>query len=209
MPHDIDEAKSRRKTLLIMQVAAVIGILLLLGLLYHLQAVDVPSAPLVLKPFHAPQQPYRKDPPALQWYDSNKQVHRLGELTGHVVIASVWAYWCEPCLRELPTLNELFSRIDDPRLEMLGLNSDTDATQQQGALDFWQKEGLSFENFHLTHESFVPENIPTNYVLDQKGQVVFDEFGALDWAAPEAESFIRKLLQAIPPENEQDSQESE
>jgi thiol-disulfide isomerase/thioredoxin len=209
MPHEIDEKSSRQKTLWIMQIAAAVGIVLLLALIYRLQSLDTPPAPLTLKPFHAPQQLYRKDPPALQWSDANKHVHRLADLTGHIVVASVWTTWCEPCLRELPTLNQLFAKIDDPLFEMIGLNADTDASQQQTALNFWQKENLSFETHFLEKASFTPENIPTNYILDQTGKVVFEEVGAMDWSVPEAEAFIRKLLQAAQPESEPDSQESE
>src|SRR5271170_561657 len=46
-------------------------------------------------------------PPALPFLDADGQETALAKLKAPVVIVNLWATWCAPCLREMPTLAKL------------------------------------------------------------------------------------------------------
>src|ERR1700738_968171 len=49
--------------------------------------------------------------PAISLADTNGHSVELSELRGKLVLVNLWATWCEPCLREMPSLERLQSRL--------------------------------------------------------------------------------------------------
>ncbi len=49
---------------------------------------------------------------------------RLSALEGKVVLLDFWASWCQPCVRMLPSLNELYGQWQARGVEFVGINSD-------------------------------------------------------------------------------------
>lgn len=196
-------------TRLLMQVAAVFVIGLLLALLYHLQGFQPNDAnSITLAPFVAPQEAYRKPAPALQWEDANNRLHNLQELRGRVTLINIWAHSCEPCKAELPSLNQLYQRLGSADVVFMGLNADRDESEKKSALEFWQVENLGFETQILSEASTPPDALPVTYILDRNGELIFEHQGALDWSTPDAEEFMKKLLNpaADDPAETQDSE---
>ena len=202
MMSQTDEQKSRKKTLLTMKLAAGALLALLLGLVYYLQRIPEPLSEIQLTEFQLPSESYRKPPPEFQWHDSTGLTKSPKDYLGKVAVLVLWAHWCAPCLKEIPTLQQLFGRLADPDLEMIGINTDKDATDRKSALDFWRTEGIEFGIGFLNENAAAPEQIPTTYVLDRDGQLVFESHEALDWGTPEAEAFLRRLISS---HEEQDS----
>lgn len=177
-----------------MKIAAGVLLVLLLGLVYHLQQIPEPLSEIPLAEFKAPSDPYRNPAPDFQWQDGNGHSKSLKDYAGKVVILVVWAHWCAPCLKEIPTLQQLYARLADPELEIIGVNADTDETEKKSALDFWQSEGISFGIGFLSKSSSRPEQVPTTFIIDRDGQAVFESQKALDWTSPAAEMFLRRLI---------------
>jgi len=51
---------------------------------------------------------------------------------GKVVLIDFWASWCGPCIREMPTVIEAYSKYKDKGFEIVGISLDEDA-------DAWKK----------------------------------------------------------------------
>ena len=51
--------------------------------------------------------------PAISFVDLAGSEVSLAEFTGKIVLVNLWATWCEPCLREMPSLEQLQSRLGD------------------------------------------------------------------------------------------------
>ncbi|RLS44836.1 MAG: hypothetical protein DWH81_00140 [Planctomycetota bacterium] len=49
----------------------------------------------------------------------------LSRLKGKVVVLDFWGYWCQPCLREMPELFNLYDKYQDEGLEIIGIHVDT------------------------------------------------------------------------------------
>ncbi len=61
---------------------------------------------------------------ALQLPDLDGQMHALSDYRGRVVLVNFWATWCPPCLREIPTLQQVRTRYRDHGFEILGVAVD-------------------------------------------------------------------------------------
>ena len=61
--------------------------------------------------------------PAISLADSAGQNIELSDLRGKLVLVNLWATWCEPCLREMPSLERLQSRLGD-RIAVIAVPED-------------------------------------------------------------------------------------
>ena len=43
---------------------------------------------------------------------NNKKLQLNKELRGNILILNFWALWCAPCVKEMPALNELASKLN-------------------------------------------------------------------------------------------------
>jgi thiol-disulfide isomerase/thioredoxin len=69
----------------------------------------------------------------------------LGELGGQILVVSLWATWCEPCLEELPRIDDLHQQYaGDRRIRFIAVNVDDQPEVAAGAL---QRMGLTLPSF--------------------------------------------------------------
>ncbi len=69
----------------------------------------------------------------------------LADYEGKWVLVNVWASWCDPCRDEAPAL-EAFYRENRDRLEVLGIDTQGDSTQE--ALEFVEEFELTYPQLH-------------------------------------------------------------
>ena len=123
---------------------------------------------------------------------------KLSDFRGNVVILSFWASWCAPCLIELPTFAELQNKFKDKGLRVFAVNVDEDDSKKD-AEELFAKRNFPFETYYDSTKSvaqqFKIDVLPSNFVIDREGRLVFSGFGANDWASDETLDFIQGLLQ--------------
>ena len=61
--------------------------------------------------------------PPVTFSDAAGNPAELPDFHGKLVILNLWATWCEPCLREMPSLDGLQSRFGD-RIAVLAISED-------------------------------------------------------------------------------------
>lgn len=141
--------------------------------------------------------------------DAEGKQKKLSDFRGNVVVLSFWASWCTPCLVELPTFAELEKKYHDRGLRILAVNVDEGDDGKKFAHDFWAREKFTFPSFFDTHkelsQQFEIEMLPSNFVIDRQGRLVFSGFGANDWSNSQTTEFLEGLLQE--PAQESSSQE--
>jgi thiol-disulfide isomerase/thioredoxin len=67
------------------------------------------------------------------------------ELRGKVLLVNLWATWCPPCVREMPSLQRLHEQFDSQGLTVLGINA-SDRTDLPGIKSWLLKRNLTFLN---------------------------------------------------------------
>jgi len=102
---------------------------------------------------------------------SGEPVH-LAELRGKVVLLDFWATWCQPCRRELPTIEALSRKYKERNVIVLGINDEDVSTARR----FLEKNHPDLETLHdagrKVHRTYGCNAIPTVIVIDPQGKVV-------------------------------------
>ena len=93
-----------------------------------------------------------------------------GSLQGKTVVLNFWATWCQPCLKEIPELEQLAA---DDRLEVVGIALDEEG--ERAVRPFVERHGMSYTILLGNQEVFHRMggfSIPYTLVLDPSQQVV-------------------------------------
>ncbi len=125
---------------------------------------------------------------------------RLAELRGTPLIVNLWATWCVPCRKELPTLDRLAGRAGD-RFAVLAIAQD-----REGATlvdPYFAEAGFAHLEPYLDPEGRVYDAagasaIPLTILIDADGREVLRVIGVLDWAGPDGARLIEEMMAAQP-----------
>jgi peroxiredoxin len=120
---------------------------------------------------------------------------KLSDLRGKVVFLNFWATWCGPCREEMPSMEALQRRFKDQGLEILGVNCQESPREVSS---FMADQNLSFETaLDQSGEiggTYGVSAIPTTFIIDRKGRIIFRVVGSLNWADPRILSAFDALL---------------
>jgi peroxiredoxin len=110
---------------------------------------------------------------------------------GKVVVLNVWATWCPPCRREMPSLEALSKRLDARRFAVVGLSTDDDAML---AREFLRQNDITFTNFFDRNgrisRQFDLEVYPETFLIGPDGTLIQRVPGMRDWSSPEMVAFL-------------------
>ncbi|MEO8618037.1 MAG: TlpA disulfide reductase family protein [Sphingomicrobium sp.] len=121
----------------------------------------------------------------------------LGKFKGTPVLVNLWASWCAPCVKELPTLEKLEERhVVDGNLAVISVSQDMGPKESVDAFLASKKIGR-FAAFHdqemkLTGALGI-EVMPTTMLYDAQGREVWRFVGDLDWSGTEAAQLLSEV----------------
>ena len=119
----------------------------------------------------------------------------LAQFKGVPVLMNLWATWCAPCVKELPTLNKLAAaHRDDGQLGVIAVSQDSGP--QASVEAFLEK--LKTDDLGAYHDpkmslsgALGPDTVlPTTILFDADGKEVWRYVGDLDWSSPEAAKLL-------------------
>lgn len=64
--------------------------------------------------------------PELELVSLSGESSRLSDFRGKLIVLNIWATWCPPCRKELPSLESLGRLLGDEQFVVLGLSIDED-----------------------------------------------------------------------------------
>jgi thiol-disulfide isomerase/thioredoxin len=111
---------------------------------------------------------------------------------GKVTFISYWATWCPPCIAEMPSLELLYADYGN-KVNFLFITNEEPAKVQK-FLDRKELNIPAVRPLMDTPENLYERSIPTNYVIDKKGNIVLKEQGAANWNTPEVRGLLDTLL---------------
>ena len=119
--------------------------------------------------------------------DGQGEQMALVELKGAPLLVNLWASWCVPCVKELPTLDALAGRAGAPKVVALSqdigpLNSVTAFLAAHGIkrLKTYQDSDMA-----MSDKAKAPV-LPTTILYDSEGREVWRFIGDRDWTSAEA-----------------------
>jgi thiol-disulfide isomerase/thioredoxin len=122
----------------------------------------------------------------------------LSDFAGKVVLINLWATWCAPCRREMPSLEKLQARFAD-KLAILAISEDIGG--KRVVAPFIEKLGLRGIKIYLDPKSrvgqgFNVDGLPTSILIDRQERVVGRIEGEADWTSPRLIAAIEPLVSA-------------
>ncbi len=113
---------------------------------------------------------------------------------GRNVLLNVWATWCEPCRREMASLERLAQ--DSRGVEVVGVSVDEDLNL---AREFVIAQRVGFANYsdrggRAASETLGVQSLPQTFLIGRDGTLLARVAGPRDWAGDEARSMLREAL---------------
>ena len=139
--------------------------------------------------------------PDLAFKDAAGKKVSLDHWRGRTVLLNLWATWCVPCRKEMPTLDALQDRLGGPGFEVVAVNIDTRNPDKPKA--FLKEIGISklayyadpsakaFQDLKEIGRAF---GMPTTLLVDPHGCEIGTIAGPAEWASDDAVKLIQAAL---------------
>jgi thiol-disulfide isomerase/thioredoxin len=136
--------------------------------------------------------------PELRFSDGEGQPLSLADFRGKVVLLNIWATWCVPCRKEMPTLDRLQAALGGTRFEVVALSID------RGRADvvrkFYAETGIQHLSVRVDSSSqagfaLATVGLPTTLLIDGGGRELGRLIGPAEWDAPEMVAFLKSMIE--------------
>jgi len=123
----------------------------------------------------------------------------LLDFSGKVVVLNLWATWCAPCVRELPSLDRLQAAMAGEGLAVVAVSVDRGGAET--VRPYFDRLGIANLAIYVDTENRLGgilglEVLPSTIIISRTGTMVGNLIGAAEWDAPEAQALLRHYLAA-------------
>jgi len=134
--------------------------------------------------------------PAIQLPTLNGDRIHSKDWAGHVVVLNFWATWCGPCKEEMPSLEQLYRRLQTRPFKLYAVTADI---QPQAIKAFWQHLDLHFpvlldEDGNVAQQLKV-RTLPTTIIIGPDGRIYGRAMGPRDWDKASAVQLMENLME--------------
>ncbi len=127
--------------------------------------------------------------------DIDGNTHRLADYRGKVLIVNFWATWCPPCRAEMPSMERAWKKERNNGIMILAINVGEDEdTIFQFTADYPVTFPLLMDQDSEVVGPWGVRGLPTTYVVDPSGHIVYRAIGGREWDDPELLDKVRALL---------------
>ena len=115
----------------------------------------------------------------------------IKQYKGKTVFVNFWATWCKPCIAEMPSIQKLQTRFEDENIIFL-LASNDGVSEIEG---FKNDNKYTFNYTRIINlESINIQAIPTTYIYNPDGKLIFSETGSRNWDDSANIQMILKII---------------
>ena len=140
--------------------------------------------------------PLRKAP-QFTLQDTDRQVHRLADFGGKVVVINFWASWCVPCRQELPSMNRASRALPDETVVWLAVNVGED---REAVEAFRNDYPIAFtvllDTDGRVSQDWSVTGMPTTFVVNQQGEIEHQIVGKREWDDATHLQLVRRLIES-------------
>ncbi|HSD59554.1 MAG TPA: TlpA disulfide reductase family protein [Burkholderiales bacterium] len=138
--------------------------------------------------------------PSLRLPGLDGAVRDTGPLPGKVLVLNVWATWCPPCRREMPSLQRLADAAAGRGIVVAGMTVDRDLNL---AREFVRETRITFPNYAdpemaVANGTLQVVGFPETFVVGPDGRLAARVVGERNWDAPEMMGALEALARGEP-----------
>ena len=138
----------------------------------------------------------RKPAPEASFTDGQGRPVSLGDFRGRVVLLNLWATWCAPCVKEMPTIDNLARIVGGEPIQVIALSVDRGGAAT--VRPFYERTGVKNLGIYLDSGNKVPRafsvrGLPTTIVIDRQGREAYRLEGTADWDSKANVAMLRAL----------------
>lgn len=141
--------------------------------------------------------PQPRDLPMFRFADEHDRAITLQDFRGRFLLLNVWATWCVPCRKEMPTLDRLQQKLGGPDFEVIALSIDQGGTSVvrsfyddiaiQALRIYIDKTGAAMTDLGVAA-------IPATLLIDREGREIGRKIGPAEWDSTEMIATIRERI---------------
>jgi thiol-disulfide isomerase/thioredoxin len=129
--------------------------------------------------------------------DAEGRTITLADLKAPVVVVNLWATWCPPCVKEMPTLAALQAAYPG-RVRVAPISMDALPDREKARAFIAEHPPLAFYQDPKSALAFAldppSEGFPTTVIYDASGHERARLAGAADWNSADARAVVEALL---------------
>jgi thiol-disulfide isomerase/thioredoxin len=139
--------------------------------------------------------------PDLVFDDADGKPKKLSDWRGKTVLVNLWATWCVPCRKEMPSLERLQTKLKGPNFEVVAINIDT--RDPEKPKNFLKDANLADLGYFNDQKAKVFQDLksigralgmPTSVLVDAKGCEIATIAGPAEWDSDDAVKLIRAAV---------------
>lgn len=135
--------------------------------------------------------------PEIRFIDGDNRALTLRNFGGRPVLLNVWATWCVPCRKEMPSLDRLQAKFDPSRFLVLPLS--IDAQGVAAVARFYHQLKIKSLRIYVDQSGAAlnllrAPGVPTSIFLDKDGREIGRKIGPAAWDKPETIALLRKHM---------------
>ncbi|MEY9629013.1 TlpA family protein disulfide reductase [Sinorhizobium fredii] len=131
-------------------------------------------------------------------FTDGERPRALADFRGKVVLLNVWATWCLPCRKEMPTLDRLQAALGGDGFEVVALSIDR---QGAAAVKAFYTEidvrnlGVNVDASGQALSALAAVGLPTTILIDAEGRELGRLMGPAEWDAPDMVAFLKSIVE--------------
>ncbi len=127
--------------------------------------------------------------------EGQQQAIQLSDYRGQIVYLDFWASWCQPCRKSFGWMNKMQALYGEEGFTVIAINLDE---ERHKADKFLQKIpatfDIAFDPRGNTAESYQVKAMPSSYLIDKNGNVVYANMGFRGNDEVKLETKIRQMI---------------
>jgi len=134
--------------------------------------------------------------PKTIFFDESGTPITIDKFNGKIVILNLWATWCGPCVKEMPSLERLAARLPTEQFAVVAVSQDKGGSAvSKPFLDRIEVKSLAVyaDPIGRLYRDFGARGMPSTFIVAPNGQLIAAFEGAAEWDDANIVNFLLTL----------------